>query len=59
MPTSEELVNHKVEYKLFKAAQNLQRNLLSLLNTASDGWVPLEDWEATEVAHKELFNRML
>ncbi|RHZ44435.1 uncharacterized protein CDV56_102696 [Aspergillus thermomutatus] len=59
IPTSEELANHEMEYKLFEAAQNLRRDLSSLLNTASDGWVPLDNWEATEVAHKELFNGML
>ncbi|KAG2002789.1 hypothetical protein GB937_009555, partial [Aspergillus fischeri] len=59
VPTSEELANNEVEYKLFKAAQNLRRDLSSLLNTASDGWVPLEIWEATELAHKELFSGML
>ena len=31
----------------------------SLLNTASDGWVPPEDWKATKSAHKEMFSRML
>jgi hypothetical protein len=30
-----------------------------LLNTASDGWVPLEDWEATKLANRELFEVML
>lgn len=30
-----------------------------LLNTASDGWVPPEKWEATESAHKEIFTGML
>ncbi|PKX97291.1 uncharacterized protein P174DRAFT_402425, partial [Aspergillus novofumigatus IBT 16806] len=59
IPTSEELANHEGEYKLFEAAQNLRRDLSNLLNTASDGWVPLENWEATELAHKELFNGML
>jgi hypothetical protein len=32
---------------------------MSLLNTASDGWIPSEDWEATESAHREMFNGML
>jgi len=59
IPTSEELTNHEAEYKLFEAAQNLRRDSASLLNTASDGWVPLENWEATKLAYKELFNGML
>jgi hypothetical protein len=44
---------------MFEAAHDLRNNLSSLLNAASDGWVPIEDWEATESAHKELFNGML
>lgn len=59
MPMSEELVNYKVEYKLFKVVQNLQHDLLSLLNIVLDSQVFLEDQEAIEVAYKELFNRML
>lgn len=59
MPMSEELVNYKVEYKLFKVVQNLQHDLLSLLNIVLDSQVFLEDQEVIEVAYKELFNRML
>lgn len=59
MPISEELVNYKVEYKLFKVVQNLQHDLLTLLNIVLDGQVFLEDQEAIEVAYKELFNRIL
>jgi hypothetical protein len=59
MPTPEELANHEREYRLFEAAQNLRRDLAGLLNTVSDGWVPFEAWEATKLAHKELFNGML
>lgn len=59
MPMSEELVNYKVEYKLFKVVQNLQHDLLSLLNIVLDSQVFLEDQEAIEVAYKGLFNRML
>lgn len=49
----------KKKYSLFVAAQNLKRDLLGLLNTAIDGWVPLEDWEETESAHREMFDGML
>ncbi|KAF7118665.1 hypothetical protein CNMCM5793_008203 [Aspergillus hiratsukae] len=58
-PAPEELANHEREYRLFQAAQQLRHDLADLLNTALDGWVPLEDWEATEQAHKELFKGML
>ncbi|OJJ46441.1 hypothetical protein ASPZODRAFT_151976 [Penicilliopsis zonata CBS 506.65] len=59
LPSSEELANHQREYKLFEAAQTLRSDLAGLLNTASDGWVPLESWEETKAAHEELFQGML
>lgn len=43
MPTPEELVMHKKEYKMFEAAQQLRSELPGLLNCATDGWVPNED----------------
>jgi hypothetical protein len=52
-------VKHEREYKLFVAAQELKHDLSSLLNTATDGWVPVENWEATELAQRETFNGML
>lgn len=54
-----ELAIHRREYKLFEAAQILRHDLSALLNTASDGWVPLEDWASTESAHQELFDGMM
>lgn len=59
IPAPDELVVHQKEYRTFVAAQDLKHNLSSLLNTASDGWVPPEDWEATESAHKQLFDGAL
>lgn len=58
-PTPEELAIHQKEYKTFEVAHQLKSSLSSLLNTASDGWVPLEDWESTKLAHTKLFNNML
>ncbi|KFY13911.1 hypothetical protein V491_06221 [Pseudogymnoascus sp. VKM F-3775] len=58
-PTPEELAVHQKEYKYFEAAHDLRNNLAGLLNTASDGWVPPEDWETTKLANKELFDVML
>ncbi|PGH15057.1 hypothetical protein AJ80_05682 [Polytolypa hystricis UAMH7299] len=52
LPTPKELVDYEKEYKLFVAAQDLKRDLSTLLNTASDGWVHAEDWEATKSNHK-------
>jgi hypothetical protein len=59
VPTPEEVAVHQKEYKYFEAAHDLRNNLASLLKTASDGWAPLEDWEATELTHRELFEGML
>ena len=59
LPTLDELANHAKEYKLFEAAQTLRTDLCSLLNTASDGWVPPENWKETQSTHKELFDGML
>jgi hypothetical protein len=59
IPSPEDLAAHQKEYKTFEAAHDLRYNLASLLNTASDGWVPPEDWETTESAHRDLFNGML
>lgn len=59
LPLPNALLEHKREYKLFVAAQELKYDLASLLNAATDGWVPLENWEATELAHREIFDGML
>ena len=59
LPSPDELAAHQKVYKLFEAAHQLKHGLSSLLNTASDGWVPPEHWEATKSAHKELFRGML
>jgi len=54
-----DLKAHRKEYLTFEAGQALEGTMSSLLNTASDGWVPLEDWEATKSLHKELINAAL
>jgi len=59
VPSPEELAVHQKEYQRFTAAQELKSNLSSLLNTASDGWAPPEDWETVEKAHTQLFDGML
>lgn len=60
LPCPDDIAIHQKEYKLFEAAQQLRHSLSSLLNTsASDGWVPPEDWEGTESAHREVFEGML
>ncbi|EEA19278.1 hypothetical protein TMatcc_009402 [Talaromyces marneffei ATCC 18224] len=59
LPLLNGLVTHEREYKLFVAAQELKHDLSSLLNTATDGWVPMQNWEATKLAQREIFNGML
>jgi hypothetical protein len=59
IPAPEQLAAHQKEYKTFEAAHELRHSLSSLLNTASDGWVPAEDWSATTLAHREMFDQML
>jgi hypothetical protein len=59
IPAPKELAGHKREYKLFEAAQNLKYDLASLLNIATDGWMPPKEWEAVQRAHKEMFEGML
>jgi hypothetical protein len=59
LPCPDEIAVHQKEYRLFEAVQQLRHSLSSLLNTASDGWVPPEDWERTAAAHREVFEGML
>ncbi|KAF2272072.1 uncharacterized protein EI97DRAFT_496856 [Westerdykella ornata] len=59
LPTSEELEDHRKQYKQFETAQELRFTLTNLLNTASDGWVPTKDWDATKEAHKEAYAGLL
>jgi hypothetical protein len=59
LPCPDELLRHQQDYKRFEAAQQLKHSLSNLLNTASDGWVPSEQWEATDLAHREVFSGML
>ncbi|OBT43157.1 hypothetical protein VE00_07719 [Pseudogymnoascus sp. WSF 3629] len=59
VPTAEELAVHQKEYKYFEAAHDLRNHLTGLLNTASDGWVPVEELETAKLANRELFEMML
>lgn len=49
---------HQKEYRSFEAAQNLKRDLSSLLDCASDGWVPPENWAAAKTGNKAMFEGM-
>lgn len=59
VPSLDEFIQHQKDYRRFEAAYQLRHSLSSLLNVASDGWVPSEQWEATRLAHREPFAGML
>lgn len=58
-PTPEEMAVHQKEYKYFEAAHDLRDHITGLFNTASDGWVPPEEWETAKSANRQLFEIML
>jgi hypothetical protein len=59
LPSLDELGVHQKNYRFFEAAQQMRQNVPDLLNSASDGWVPSADFEATEQKHQELFKALL
>lgn len=59
LPTSDELVLYRKEFEDFVAAQKLKQRLVCFLDTAPDGWVPTQLWEATRSAHKEAFDELV
>jgi hypothetical protein len=59
LPGPDEYAVHQKDYKLFEAAHELKYSLSDLLDTASDGWTPPEDWEAAKSANQETFTGML
>ncbi|KAI4157290.1 MAG: hypothetical protein LQ342_008408 [Letrouitia transgressa] len=59
LPTSEEWLAHREEYKALEYAQELKKFVTSRLNTASDGWVPTDAWKETLEDHKKLYNEFL
>ncbi|KAL8757396.1 MAG: hypothetical protein Q9184_004219 [Pyrenodesmia sp. 2 TL-2023] len=59
LPNREESAAQRKEYEDFVEARNLNKKLASLLNTATDGWVPTDCWEATKAAHREAFEIFL
>jgi hypothetical protein len=58
MPDPEDADLHQKNYKRFEAAQNLKRDLSNLLDSASDGWVPPEGWEAAKAENMAMFKGM-
>jgi hypothetical protein len=58
-PGAEEIDAHAKDYKLFEVAQQLKHTLAGLLDTPTDGWVPIDEWKATKNTHKELYQSLL
>lgn len=50
---------HKKHYRHFEAAQKLRKQAANILGVSSEGWVPEEAWERTQLAHEELFRDVL
>lgn len=59
LPCRGELLLHQQDYKRFEAAQQLIHALSDLLNAGPDGWIPSQQWEAAQLAHREVFAGML
>lgn len=58
-PTVDELAHHNAHYEDFEIAQKLREDLMSLLDTSSDGWVPMQSWDKTAAFHKQCFEEIL
>lgn len=56
MPTPDEFTEQQKKYKLFEAATELRSIVSSKLHSATDGWVPSEDWEDTKRFHGILYD---
>ena len=59
LPTPDQMLVHQGEMETYKIAQKLRQDLMSILETPSDGWVPTDRWEETEKAHKNAFDVLL
>ena len=59
LPTPDELLAHQHEYETLVTAHGLKQRLMLLLDTTSDGWVPVSLWETTKKAHEEALAEFL
>jgi hypothetical protein len=59
LPKADEMLVHQRQYKLFEVAQEIRLIVASILNAATDGWVPSEIWEAANSTHEESYRIML
>lgn len=59
LPSPDEYAVQKKDYRQFEAAHELTDTMSKLLNTATDGWAPAEDWDKLQVAHEELYKSVV
>jgi hypothetical protein len=59
LSSSDEYAVQKKDYRQFEAAHQLTDTMSKLLNTATDGWTPADDWDKLQVAHKELYKSVV
>lgn len=50
---------HRKEFRSFEAAQNLRRDFSSLIDCATDGWVPPEYLEVAKAGNVAMFEGVL
>ncbi|KAI9708750.1 MAG: hypothetical protein M1820_003705 [Bogoriella megaspora] len=58
-PPLEELAKHAKEWDEFVNYQTLKRFLIRSINSATDGWVPPEAWEAAKDANRSAFEEWM
>ncbi len=56
VPGAEEITTHNKDYRFFTAAQKLRKQVADYLSISSDGWVPADAWDATQLRHWELYS---
>ena len=59
LPTDEELRVHQDAKENHEATLSLKEQVMSVLHTPPDGWVPTDCWDATKEAHDNAFNLLL
>jgi hypothetical protein len=56
-PTSKELVEHAKQYEDFETVQQLKLFLKRALDADSDGWIPVDKWDAAKEENTKLFGQ--
>ncbi|KAL3417373.1 hypothetical protein PVAG01_11373 [Phlyctema vagabunda] len=52
-PSAQELAEHTTQYDEFEMVQGFKDLLNEMIDSNSEGWVHLEDWEAAKEEHKD------